>query len=92
MRQDPYRRAQIGVRRVQPLRHLRRHLQAHLPRSGEGGLPLLSSQVPKVLQGFSLQDLQSWTSREKCAGDEDQKKDSLSLPSKIFIVYDFNWL
>ncbi len=84
LRQDPYRRAQIGVRRVQPLRHLRRHLQAHLPRSGEGGLPLLSSQVSKVLQGFGLQDLQGGTDREERSGNEDPAKNSLKTILNLF--------
>ncbi len=84
LRQDPYRRAQVGVRRVQPLRHLRRHLQAHLPRSGEGGLPLLSSQVPKVLQGFGLQDLQGGTDRKERSGNEDPAKNSLKTNLNLF--------
>ncbi len=77
LRQDSDRRAQVGVRRVQPLRHLCVNLQAHLQRTREGGLSVLPSQVSEVLQRFGLQDLPSWFGRQKCARIENQKKDPI---------------
>ena len=82
MRQDSYGRAQVGVRRVQPVRHLRRHLQADLSGTGERGLSFLSGEVPKVVQGFGLQDLQGRIGRKERSGNEDQKKDSLKTNLK----------
>ena len=51
VRQEPDGRAQAGLRRVQPVRHLRRELHPHLPGRGEGWVPILHGQVQARVQG-----------------------------------------
>ena len=50
VRQEPDGRAQARLRRVQPVRHLRRELHPHLQGRGEGRVRILHRQVQAGIQ------------------------------------------